>query len=381
MRLIRLAYDNKAMAAAVKAAVELLHEVGRFSRRKIVTYVLYNFRDDPEDLFHRIRDLLSWGVAAYPMRYQPLDALEKDKHVSPGWTEEQLEAVMKARRVIGFGGAFPPYEGLVQKFERAKSADEAFALWEPRQRSVRFPKRTRSAKSRILAFTKSGAVSPNIGRLHSRNGSVGEVAIHRFRSRQAGRYACFVTRKGLVKRTSLLAIRECDPHQIILSIPRGDGLIAVVEADKKDAICALTKHGRLPCFRLSSVGPKSLAHEFSKRLELEHGDHVLLARAFGEGQRLLLVTSSGISLLVPPHKLFYLRGRGLGNKAIEVNRSTGKIKGLLVLSDDAERVLFHTGGRKFSLALGELEQIADPATGRLVLSLRKGERIREVRIR
>lgn len=37
--------------------------------------------------------------------------------------------VAAARRVIGFGGAFPPYEGLVKKFTRAKSFDEAFELY------------------------------------------------------------------------------------------------------------------------------------------------------------------------------------------------------------------------------------------------------------
>jgi hypothetical protein len=36
--------------------------------------------------------------------------------------------VAKARRVIGFAGAFPPYEGLVDKFNRAKDFHDAFEL-------------------------------------------------------------------------------------------------------------------------------------------------------------------------------------------------------------------------------------------------------------
>ncbi len=36
--------------------------------------------------------------------------------------------VQMARRVIGYGGAFPPYEGLVRKFADARSFEEAFEL-------------------------------------------------------------------------------------------------------------------------------------------------------------------------------------------------------------------------------------------------------------
>src|SRR5207248_2963168 len=97
----------------------------------VVCYVLYNHRDTPDDLFTRVRDLLAWGVAAYPMRYQPLTgdyALNKDSYVGPNWSEEELEMVAAARRVIGFGGAFPPYAGLVKKFEKANGFEEAFGL-------------------------------------------------------------------------------------------------------------------------------------------------------------------------------------------------------------------------------------------------------------
>jgi hypothetical protein len=62
------------------------------------------------------------------MRFEPLTSLEKNRFVSPRWGREELEMVAKARRVIGYAGAFPPYEGLVDKFNRAKDFHEAFEL-------------------------------------------------------------------------------------------------------------------------------------------------------------------------------------------------------------------------------------------------------------
>ena len=128
---IRLAYDFVSMRDAVHRAIGLLKGAGLTNRRyrHICCYVLYNYRDTPTDLYRRVRDLLTWGVSAYPMRYQPLSgdhAFEKDSYVSRGWTSEQLDMVAAARRVIGYGGAFPPYDGLVNKFKNASHHDDPF---------------------------------------------------------------------------------------------------------------------------------------------------------------------------------------------------------------------------------------------------------------
>ncbi len=126
--ILRVAYDFPKMGHAVKKAIECLEAAG-FRARNIISYVLFNFQDTPEDLFIRVRNLLEWGACAYPMRFQPLDTLEKDAYISPLWTKEELEMVANARRVIGYGGAFPPYEGLVKKFANARNFGEAFGLW------------------------------------------------------------------------------------------------------------------------------------------------------------------------------------------------------------------------------------------------------------
>jgi hypothetical protein len=133
MPTIRFAYDFPGMQKGMQRAVTNLRAAGLSNHRfnHICCYVLYNYRDTPEDLFERVRDLLAWGIAAYPMRYQPLSgeqALEKDSFVSPNWTIEQLNMVVMARRVIGFGGALPPYQGLLRKFLDARNFQEAFEL-------------------------------------------------------------------------------------------------------------------------------------------------------------------------------------------------------------------------------------------------------------
>jgi len=127
MSVVRLAYDFYGIGPAVKRAIERLEAAGK-RRRDIVVYTLFNYTDDPGDFLDRVKDLLSWGVVTYPMRYEPLTSLAKNKFVSPRWDPERLEMVADARRVMGCAGALPPYRGLVKKILKAESFDEAFKL-------------------------------------------------------------------------------------------------------------------------------------------------------------------------------------------------------------------------------------------------------------
>ncbi len=125
---IRLAYDIPSQSQHVKRAIKVLHKKGVY-KRAILVYALYNFTDSPNDFFPRVKKILEWGAVCYPMRYQPCNTLTKNSYVSPKWTSEQLDMVERARRVIGYGGAFPPYKGLINKFKKAKDFDEAFSLY------------------------------------------------------------------------------------------------------------------------------------------------------------------------------------------------------------------------------------------------------------
>jgi len=131
---IRFAYDWLGERDAVKKAVSIMNQNG-IKGRNIFIYTLFNFfdpinkiGDDPESFLTRVRDILNFGCVSYPMRYEPLNSLKKNSYISPLWTEEKLNMVAKARRVIGFGGAFPPYDALKQKFFDASGFDDAFKL-------------------------------------------------------------------------------------------------------------------------------------------------------------------------------------------------------------------------------------------------------------
>ena len=125
-RFIRISYDTSVVGPSVRKAIELLNANG-VDGRNVLVYLLYNFTDTPQDLFDRIKNVLSWGAVAYPMRFQPISTLKKNDYISPKWIQEQLAAVETARRLFGSGGTFPPYKGIIkEKVEGCKTFDEAF---------------------------------------------------------------------------------------------------------------------------------------------------------------------------------------------------------------------------------------------------------------
>lgn len=124
---VRMAYDVPSERKALERAIPALARAG-FKLRDMIVYVLYDFQDSPEEFLERLCDLMEWGVVAYPMRFEPLDSLKKNQHIGSKWTTEQLGMIAKARRVIGYGGAFPPHDGLRKKFLEARNFEDAFTL-------------------------------------------------------------------------------------------------------------------------------------------------------------------------------------------------------------------------------------------------------------
>ncbi len=138
--IIRTAFDNISEKNAITKAVEMLSKSG-IRTRKIFVYTLYNFydkkyfSDTPASFFERIRHIADLGCVSYPMRYEPLTSLEKNCFMSPLWTDCQLKMIGRARRILGYGGAFPPYEGLVKKLNKASNFEEAFSVYRLKKRN------------------------------------------------------------------------------------------------------------------------------------------------------------------------------------------------------------------------------------------------------
>lgn len=86
---VRFAFDSIEYEKSVMKAIKLAK---KYFNSEIRVYVLYNFKDTPEDFFHRIDLLNREGVMAFPMEYRP-PTEQKKKVPSYHWNTYLLRAM------------------------------------------------------------------------------------------------------------------------------------------------------------------------------------------------------------------------------------------------------------------------------------------------
>ena len=89
LAMVRLAWDNTAYGNGFMRGYERLRRA-KIPKRLIRPYVLIGFKDKPDDAAFRLRTLRNMGLMPTIMRYQPLDALVRNKHIADGWTQREF---------------------------------------------------------------------------------------------------------------------------------------------------------------------------------------------------------------------------------------------------------------------------------------------------
>jgi len=89
---MRFALDSVAQEKPTHDAICLAR---KYRFRDFGVYVLIGFNDTPEDAQYRLELVRSWGIWPTPMRYQPLNTLEKDSYITPGWTDRKLRRMVR----------------------------------------------------------------------------------------------------------------------------------------------------------------------------------------------------------------------------------------------------------------------------------------------
>lgn len=90
--IVRFAFDHIDCEFAVADAIGAARRAGLTDFR---VYVLVGYDDTPEDALYRLEKVREWGAMPLPMRFQPLDAREKNEYVDPNWTEYELSKMCR----------------------------------------------------------------------------------------------------------------------------------------------------------------------------------------------------------------------------------------------------------------------------------------------
>ena len=92
---LRIAFDHLGVRKPYEQAVRYAHE---FGLTELSNYMLYNFHDDPADLFERMRlnvtlnEELNIRVWSFPMRFQPTNRPDRG-HIGEKWARFELRSM------------------------------------------------------------------------------------------------------------------------------------------------------------------------------------------------------------------------------------------------------------------------------------------------
>ena len=116
IRPLRIAFDHYSMRSIYEEAVRL---AVRHGIKDLSNYLLYNFQDDPDDLYHRIRlnvelsNELGAIIYSFPMKYHPIDDpeyfLNRD-YIGEKWNRKFIRSVQSVlnstKGKVGRGKSF-----------------------------------------------------------------------------------------------------------------------------------------------------------------------------------------------------------------------------------------------------------------------------------
>ncbi|HSD11350.1 MAG TPA: DNA gyrase subunit A [Candidatus Binatia bacterium] len=249
-----------------------------------------------------------------------------------------------------------------------------------------------STHSHILFFTSTGRVYwlkvheiPLIGRAARGKPLVNLLqlgaeekisAILPMREFREGRYLCFATRRGLIKKTDVMAYSNPRPSGLIaIALEEGDEVIDVRETDGQREIILSTRGGQ--AIRFPETGARAMGRGTYgvKGITLEDGDAVVAMAIVDPAASLLAVSALGSGKRTEMEEYRVTRRGGKGIITMRVTEKTGPVVGVLIVTDDDQIMLITTGGKLIRLHVSEVRQSGRNTQGVRLIGLEPGEQV------
>jgi len=193
---------------------------------------------------------------------------------------------------------------------------------------------------------------------------------------QEGYFVVFATRKGLVKKTELMAYANPRHDGIIaLSLEEDDEVIGVRLTDGSQDLLLSTKKGQAIRFSEQEVRPTGRVAYGVKGITLEEGDTVVSLEMLSKGATLLTVSSGGYG---KRSEVEEYRVQSRGGKGIITMRATdknGEVIGVRQVTDEDHLMLVTDSGRIIRLRMVELRVIGRNTQGVRLLNVGPEERV------
>ncbi len=185
-----------------------------------------------------------------------------------------------------------------------------------------------------------------------------------------------VTRRGIVKRTSLTEYDTARRGGVIgILLEEGDELVRVLLTDGSAQVLVATRQGIAIRFAEEDARPMGRAAHGVKAISLEEGDEVVGMEELREGGTLLSVTENGFGKRVEFAEYRVQNRGGKGLVSYNVNDKTGPVVGVAVVDEAEDAMLISSGGVIIRVGVAEIPVYSRYAQGVHVMRIGDGTRV------
>ena len=181
-----------------------------------------------------------------------------------------------------------------------------------------------------------------------------------------GRYVVMVTRKGVIKKTSLADFQNIRSNGIIaINVDEGDQLLDVVLTDGTKRIFIATHDGLAIRFDEKNVRPMGRATRGVRGIDLRAEDYVVSVCPVSaeDTERMLSVSEQGYGKQTPitTYRLQSRGGKGVIN--MKTTDKTGKVVAVFPVDDESEIMIITQQGKLIRLEAGHIRRTGRSAQG------------------
>ncbi len=193
------------------------------------------------------------------------------------------------------------------------------------------------------------------------------------------KYVFFVTRQGIVKRTSLGAFANPRRKGIIaMNVDERDALIATLLTSGQDEILLVTRNGMGIKFKETDVREMGRTAAGVRGIKLGKGDEVIGAVVCSPGKSLLTIFDNGFGKRTD-FELFPTQKRGgKGVIAAKPVEKSGRLACAKAVSESSEIIVTSKQGVVIRVKCSEIRKCGRATTGVKVMAVEKGDAVVDV---
>jgi DNA gyrase subunit A len=229
------------------------------------------------------------------------------------------------------------------------------------------PQAGRAARGRSIA---------NLLRLRPEEKLSAFLPVREFRE---GRYVVFATRRGLIKKTDLMAYSTPRPSGIIaIALEDEDEVVGVRLTEGSQEIILSTVEGQAIRFEETEARPMGRDTYGVRGMKLDEGDAVVALDLVEEGGTLLAVSENGYGKRSAMDEYRRTHRGGKGIITMKTTDKTGRVIGVRMVTDADQIMLVTNGGKVIRMQVNEIRVIGRNTQGVRLIGMEPGERVAAV---